>query len=67
LIVCIIKLPLLQIENLNDLELSKEQLEKVYWGIIKEVNKLRLQIATKYALSDIDHQGKTFNTNIAGV
>jgi hypothetical protein len=29
---------------LNDLKLSKEQLEKVYWGIMEEVNDLRLQI-----------------------
>jgi hypothetical protein len=34
---------------------------------MKEVNELRLQIATKNTLSAIDHQGKTFNTNIAKV
>jgi hypothetical protein len=49
------------------LEPSKEQSEKVYGGIMKEVNKLLLQIATKNTLSAIDHQGKTFNTNIAKV
>ncbi len=32
---------------LNDLKPSKEQLEKVYGGIIKEVNELRLQIDSK--------------------
>ncbi len=32
---------------LNDFEPSKEQLEKVYGGIIEEVNELRLQIASK--------------------
>jgi hypothetical protein len=52
---------------LNDLEPSKEQLEKSYGGIMKEVNKLWLQIATKNTLSAIDHQSKTFNTNIAKV
>jgi hypothetical protein len=52
---------------LNDFEPSKEQLEKVYGGIMKEVNKLRLQIASKYTLSAIDHQCKTINTNIAEV
>jgi hypothetical protein len=49
------------------LEPSKEQLENVYGGIMKEVNELRLQIATKNTLSAIDHQGKTFNTYIAKV
>ncbi len=34
---------------------------------MKEVNELRLQIATKNTLSAIDHQGKTLNTNIAEV
>jgi hypothetical protein len=52
---------------LNDCEPLKEQLEKVYWGIMKEVNELRLQIAGKNTLSAIDHQGKTINTNIAKV
>jgi hypothetical protein len=32
---------------LNDFEPSKEQLKKVYGGIMKEVNKMRLQIASK--------------------
>ncbi len=45
---------------------SKEQVEKVY-GIMKEVNELQLQIASKNTLSAIDHQGKTFNTYIAKV
>ncbi len=45
------------------MEPPKEQLEKVYGGIMKEVNKLRLQIASKNTLSAIDHQGKTINTN----
>jgi hypothetical protein len=52
---------------LNDLEPSKEELEKVYGGIIKEVNELQLQIASKNTLSAIDHQGKTINTDIAKV
>ncbi len=34
---------------------------------MEEVNELRLQIASKKALSAIDHQGKTINTNIAKV
>jgi hypothetical protein len=49
------------------LKISKEQLEKVYGGIMNEVNDLRLQIASKSTLSAIDCQGKTFNTNIAKV
>jgi hypothetical protein len=40
-------------------------LEKVYGGIMEEVNELRLQIASKKTRSAIDHQGKTSNTNIA--
>ena len=52
---------------LNDLEPSKEQLEKVYGKIMKEVNDLQLQIASKNTLSAIDCQGQTFNTNIAKV
>ncbi len=52
---------------LNDLKPSKEQLEKVYGGIMKEVDDLWLQIASKNTLSAIDHQGKTINTNIAKV
>ncbi len=50
---------------LNDLKPSKEQLKNVYGGIMKEVNKLRLQIASNSTLSAIDHEGQTFNTNIA--
>jgi hypothetical protein len=46
---------------------SKEQFKKVYGGTMKEVNDLRLQIASKNTLSTIDCQGKTFNTNIAEV
>ncbi len=52
---------------LNSLKPSKEQLEKVYGGIMKEVNELRLQIDSKKTLSCIDNQGKSFNTNIAEV
>jgi hypothetical protein len=52
---------------LNDLKPSKEKLEKVYGGIMKEVNDLWLQIASKNTLSAIDCQGKTFKTNIAKV
>jgi hypothetical protein len=52
---------------LNDLKPSKEQLEKVYGGIMKEVNDLQLQIDGKITLSCIDRQGKSFNTNIAKV
>jgi hypothetical protein len=52
---------------LNDLKPSKEQLEKVYGGIMKEVNELRLQIDSKKTLSCIDCHGKSFNTNIAKV
>jgi hypothetical protein len=52
---------------LNDLKSSKEQLEKVYGGIMTEVNELRLQIGSKKTLSCIDCQGKSFNTNIAKV
>ncbi len=52
---------------LNDLIPSKEHVEKVYGGIIKEVNDLRLQITSKNPLSAIDGQGKTFDTNIAKV
>jgi hypothetical protein len=52
---------------LNDMKPLKEQLETVYGGIMKEVNKLRLQIASKNTISAIDHQGETINTNIAEV
>jgi hypothetical protein len=44
---------------LNDLKPSKEQLKKVYGGIMKEVNKWQLQIASNNTFSAIDHQGKT--------
>jgi hypothetical protein len=43
---------------LNDFEPSKEQLEKVYGGIMKELNKLRLQIASNNTLSAIDSSPK---------
>jgi hypothetical protein len=49
---------------LNSLKPSKEQLEKVYGGIMKEVNDLWLQIDSKITLSCIDCQGKSFNTNL---
>jgi hypothetical protein len=52
---------------LNDLKPSKEQLKKVYGGIMKEVNDLWLQIDSKKTLSCIDRQDKSFNTNIAEV
>jgi hypothetical protein len=52
---------------LNSLKPSKEQLQKVYGGTMKEVNDLRLQIDSKKNLSSIDRQGKSFNTNIAEV
>ncbi len=52
---------------LNDLKPSKEQLKKVYGGIMKEVNELRLQIASKNTHSAIGHHGETFNTNLAKV
>jgi hypothetical protein len=52
---------------LNDLKPSKDQLEKLYPGIMKEMNDLQLQIASKNTLFAIDGQGKTFNTNIAKV
>jgi hypothetical protein len=50
---------------LNSLKPSKEQLENVYGGIMKEVNDLQLQIDSKKTLSCIDRQSKSFNTNIA--
>ena len=52
---------------LNKLKPSKQQLEKVYGGIMNEVNDLRLQIDSKKTLSCIDHQGKSFNIDIAEV
>jgi hypothetical protein len=52
---------------LNDLKPSKEQLEKVYGGIMKKVNESRLQIDSKKTLSCIDRQGKSFNSNNAKV
>jgi hypothetical protein len=42
---------------------SKNLLEKVYGGIMKEVNDLQLQIDSKKTFSCIDCQGKSFNTN----
>jgi hypothetical protein len=42
-------------------------LEKVYGGIMEEVNDLQLQIDSKKTLSCIDPQGKSFNPNIAKV
>jgi hypothetical protein len=51
---------------LNDFKPSKEQLEKVYGGIMKEVIDLQLQIKIK-TVSCIDRQAKTFNTNIAKI
>jgi hypothetical protein len=45
-------------EILNDLKPSNEQLDKVYGGIMKEMNELQLQIASQNTLSAIDHQGK---------
>jgi hypothetical protein len=52
---------------LNDLKLSKEQLEKGYQGIMEEVNDLGLQIESKKTISCVNCQGKSFNTNIAKV
>jgi hypothetical protein len=52
---------------LNSLKPSKEQLEKVYGEIMKEVNDLPLQIDSKKTLSCIDCQGESFNTNIAEI
>ncbi len=52
---------------LNELKVSKEQLEKVYQGIMEEVNHLWLQIKSKKTISCINCQGKSFNTNIAKV
>ncbi len=50
----------------KDLIPSKEQLEKVYGGIMKKVNDLQFQIDKK-TVSCIDPQAKTFNTNITKV
>ncbi len=52
---------------LNDLKLSKEQLEKFYWGIMEEVSDLQLQIESKKTISCVNCQGKSFNTHIAKV
>jgi hypothetical protein len=52
---------------MNELKPSEEDLKKVYQVLMKEVNDLRLQIDSKKTLSCIDHQGKSFNTNIAEV
>jgi hypothetical protein len=46
---------------------KKEQLENIYGGFMKEVNEMRLQITSNNTLSAIDHQSKSFNTNIAKV
>jgi hypothetical protein len=46
---------------------SKEQLEKVYGGIMREVNYLQLQIDSEKPSSCIDCQDKSFNINIAKV
>jgi hypothetical protein len=54
-------------KGLNDFKPSKDMLEKVYGGIMKEVNDLWLQIDSKKNVSCIDHHSKTFNTNIAKV
>jgi hypothetical protein len=45
---------------------SKEQLEKVYGGIMKEANDLRLQVASENTLSATDRQSKTFNNGPEG-
>jgi hypothetical protein len=52
---------------LNDLKPRKENLKKVHGVLMKEVNDLWLEIDSKKALSCIDRQGKSFNTNIAKV
>jgi hypothetical protein len=52
---------------LNELKPSEEDLKKVYQVLMKEVNDFQLQIDSKKNLSCIDHQGKSFNTNIAKV
>jgi hypothetical protein len=52
---------------LNKLKPSEVDLKKVYRLLMKEVNDLRLQIDSEKTLSCIDHQGKSFNTNIAKV
>ncbi len=46
---------------------SKEQLKIGHGGIMKEVNELWLQIASNNTLCVFDHEGQTFNTNIAEV
>jgi hypothetical protein len=43
---------------------SKEQLEKVYGGTMKDMNESQLQIDSKETLSCIDRQGKSFNTTV---
>jgi hypothetical protein len=52
---------------LNDLKLSKEQMEKVYQEIMEKVNDLWLQIESKQTISCVNCQGKSFNTNIVKV
>jgi hypothetical protein len=51
----------------NDLKPSEDMLEKIYGGIMKDVNDLQLQIDSKQNVSCIDRHSKTFNTNIAKV
>jgi hypothetical protein len=52
---------------LNALKPSEEDLKNVYQVLMKEVNDLQLQIDNKKTLYCIDHQDKSFNTNIAKV
>jgi hypothetical protein len=52
---------------LNDLKPSEKDLKKVYRVLMKEVNDLQLQIDSTKTVSCIDHQGKSFNTNIVEV
>ncbi len=52
---------------LNVLKPSEEDLKKVYQVLMKDVNDLWLQIDSKKTLFGIEHQGKSFNSNIAKV
>jgi hypothetical protein len=52
---------------LNDFKLSKEQLKKVYQGIMEDVNDLWLQIESKKPFLALIVKTKSFNTNIAKV
>ena len=52
---------------LNVLKPSEEDLKKVYRVLMKEGNDLRLQIDSRKTLFCIDHQSKSFNSNIAEV